>query len=52
MRKRATLLISVYLLAYWTAIPTGVKGSAIEEYKILKTLDAELANKLFNLIYK
>ena len=28
------------------------KGSAIEEYKILKTLDAELANKLFNLIYQ
>jgi len=31
---------------------TGDKGSALEEYKILKTLDAELANKLFNLIYK
>ena len=30
----------------------GDKGSALEEYKILKTLDAELANKLFNLIYK
>ena len=30
----------------------GDKGSALEEYKILKTLDAELANKLFNLIYQ
>ena len=29
---------------------TGDKGSAIEEYKILKTLDAERANKLFTLI--
>jgi Flp pilus assembly protein TadD len=28
------------------------KDSALEEYKILKTLDAELANKLFNLIHK
>jgi len=31
---------------------TGDKGSALEEYKILKTLDAEQANKLFNLINK
>ncbi len=31
---------------------TGDKGSALEEYKILKTLDTELANKLFNLIYE
>jgi len=29
---------------------TGDKGSALEEYKILKTLDAEMANKLLNLI--
>jgi len=28
------------------------KGSALEEYKILKTLNTEMANKLFNLIYK
>jgi len=28
----------------------GDKESALEEYKILKTLDAEQANKLFNLI--
>ena len=30
----------------------GDKGSALEEYKILKTLDTEQANKLFNFIYK
>lgn len=28
------------------------RGLALEEYKILKDLDPELANKLFNLIYK
>lgn len=28
------------------------RGSAIEEYKILKTLDPKLANELFNVIYK
>jgi tetratricopeptide (TPR) repeat protein len=33
-----------------TYLLTGDKGSALEEYKILKTLDAEQANKLFNLI--
>jgi len=27
-------------------------GAALEEYKILKTLDKDLANKLFNSIYK
>jgi len=31
---------------------TGDKGSALEEYKILKTLDVDKANKLFNLINK
>jgi len=31
---------------------SGDKESALEEYKILKTLDAEQANKLLNLIYK
>jgi tetratricopeptide (TPR) repeat protein len=35
-----------------TYFMVGDKGSALEEYKILKTLDAEQANKLFNLIYK
>ncbi len=28
------------------------RGSAMEQYKILKNLDTELANKLFNKIYK
>jgi tetratricopeptide (TPR) repeat protein len=35
--------------AYFTK---GDTGSALEEYKILKKLDTELANQLFNLIYK
>lgn len=30
----------------------GDKGSALDEYKILKELDKDLANKLFNVIYK
>jgi tetratricopeptide (TPR) repeat protein/uncharacterized RDD family membrane protein YckC len=30
----------------------GDKSSALKEYKILKTLDTEQANRLFNLIYK
>jgi len=30
----------------------GDRGSAIEEYRILKELNKELANKLFNLIYE
>jgi tetratricopeptide (TPR) repeat protein len=33
-------------------LETGDKGSALEEYKILKTLDVELANKLFKRINK
>jgi tetratricopeptide (TPR) repeat protein len=28
------------------------RGSAMEQYKILKKLDTELANKLFNAIYR
>jgi uncharacterized protein (TIGR02145 family) len=35
-----------------TYLIIGNKGSALEEYKILKTLDPEKANELFNLIYK
>jgi len=30
----------------------GDRGSALEEYKILKVLDPESAKKLFNLIYE
>jgi len=33
-------------------LAAGDTASALEEYKILKTLDAEMANQLFNLIYK
>jgi tetratricopeptide (TPR) repeat protein/uncharacterized RDD family membrane protein YckC len=39
-----------YALGIAYLASTGDKGSALEEYKILKTLDAEMANKLFNLI--
>jgi tetratricopeptide (TPR) repeat protein len=35
-----------------TYLDLGDSGSALDEYKILKGLDQELANKLFNLIYK
>jgi Flp pilus assembly protein TadD len=35
-----------------TYLVNGDSGSALEEYKILKTLDVEKANELFNLIYK
>ena len=35
-----------------TYLNLGDKGSAIEEYKILKDLDKEMANRLFNLIYE
>ncbi len=35
-----------------TYLKMGDKGSAIEEYKILKDLNADMANKLFNLIYE
>jgi len=35
-----------------THIWNGDKGSALDEYKILKELDKEYANKLFNEIYK
>ncbi|HPM90890.1 MAG TPA: tetratricopeptide repeat protein, partial [Tenuifilaceae bacterium] len=30
----------------------GNNGSALEEYRILKELDRDLANKLFNMIYE
>ena len=39
---------------YWAAfyLDLGDRSAAWEEYKILKTLDPKLANKLFNSIYK
>ncbi len=33
-------------------LEAGDKDSAVEEYKILKAMDAEMANKLFDLIHK
>jgi tetratricopeptide (TPR) repeat protein len=35
-----------------TYLILGDRGSALEEYKILKDLDSDMANELFNLIYK
>jgi hypothetical protein len=35
-----------------TFLKIGDRASAIEEYKILKDLNKEEANKLFNLIYE
>jgi tetratricopeptide (TPR) repeat protein len=35
-----------------TYLTIGNKSSAFEEYKILKTLDAKKADKLFNMINK
>ena len=37
---------------FWYNIKVGDKNSALEEYKVLKTLDKDLANELFNLIYE
>mgnify|MGYP006268701361 CR=1 FL=1 len=31
---------------------TGDRGSALEEYKILRNLDKDLADRLFSLIYE
>ena len=38
-----------YNLGY-TYVLLNDKASALEQYKILKNLDSELANKLFNMI--
>jgi hypothetical protein len=35
-----------------TYLKMGNRGAAIEEYKILKDLDPDMANQLFNLIYE
>jgi tetratricopeptide (TPR) repeat protein len=35
-----------------TYLRMGDRGSAIEEYKVLKDLDREMADRLFNLIYE
>ena len=54
--KQAIRIKPDFVLAHYTLgvayLVTGDKKSALEEYKILKILDAEQANKLFDLIYK
>ena len=54
--KQAIIIRPDFVLAHYALgvaySVAGDKGSALEEYKILKTLDAEQANKLFDLIYK
>jgi tetratricopeptide (TPR) repeat protein len=54
--KQAIRIKPDFVLAHYNLgvayLVTGDKGSALEEYKILKTLDAEKANELLNLIYK
>jgi tetratricopeptide (TPR) repeat protein len=54
--KRALLLKPLmpegHLNLGMTYLKLGDKGSAIEEYKILKEVDKEMANRLFNLIYE
>ena len=43
---------AAHLCLGFTYLLVGDKGSALNEYKILKTLDDDLANELFNQIYK
>ena len=45
-------LAEAHLNLGMTHLKLGDRGSALEEYKILKDLDKEMANKLFNLIYE
>ncbi len=45
------LLPETHLNLGMTYLRMGDKGSAIEEFKILKDLDKEMANRLFNLIF-
>ena len=46
------LLPEIHLNLGMTYLQMGDKGSALEEFKILKDLDKEMANRLFNLIYE
>ena len=41
-----------YNLGVVYVVSLNDRGSALEQYEILKSLGPELANKLFNLIYK
>ena len=45
-------LAEAHLDLAMTYLRTGDRGSALGEYKILRDLDKDLANKLFNLIYE
>jgi len=45
-------LAEAHLNLGMTFLRVGDKGSALEEYKILKDQDMELAYRLFNLIYE
>jgi tetratricopeptide (TPR) repeat protein len=46
------LLPEVHLNLGMTYLKMGDRGSALEEFKILKDLNQDMANKLFNLIYE
>jgi len=54
--KQAIRIDPDYALAYYglghAYLGLNDRGSAMEQYKILKKLDTELANELFNKIYK
>ena len=54
--KQAIRIKPDYALAHYNLglsyLYLNNKGSALEEYKILKSLDSELAEELFNTIYK
>jgi tetratricopeptide (TPR) repeat protein len=45
-------LAEAHLNLGMTHLKLGDRGSALEEYKVLKDLDKDQANKLFNLIYE
>lgn len=54
--KQAIRIKPDYAVAHYNLgvsyLASGDRGMALEEYKILKDLDPQRANKLFNLIYK
>ncbi|HUT54859.1 MAG TPA: tetratricopeptide repeat protein [bacterium] len=54
--KQALKINPDYAVAHYglgvAYLMAGDKGAALEEYKVLKGLDNELADKLFNLIYE
>ncbi|MCK5512456.1 MAG: tetratricopeptide repeat protein, partial [Thermodesulfovibrionia bacterium] len=54
--KQAIRIKPDYAIAYYNLgvayLNLNDRGSALEEFKILKELDTELANKLYKEIYK